>query len=162
MRDIRPHTSTMNKFYRLPGDANQGPLEQVGKSGHRLHGNTFQVFLDAPVLNDAKNVVIGPGQLLELDQPIVGVDPDEFVGHRHVGVDGLERRVTDEPTHRLDSAFAPAQTRVGRRRVGSARAVRAERQLLDGHFDVLQPGGVLQLRLQIVLCTSNNFIIIEI
>jgi hypothetical protein len=24
--------------------------------------------------------------------------------------------------------------------------VRAERQLLDGHFDVLQSGGVLQLR----------------
>ena len=41
--------------------------------------------------------------------PIVRVDPNKFVSHRDVGVDGLKRRVTDEPAHGL-AAFASAQT----------------------------------------------------
>ena len=58
--------------------------------------------------------------------------------------------MADEAAHRF-AALAAAQTRVRRRRVGGARAVRAQRQLLDGHLDVLQAGGVFQLRRQVVL-----------
>ena len=88
--------------------------------------------------------------------PVVGIDPDEFVGDGDVGVDGLQRGVADEAAHGF-AAFAAAQTRIGRRRIGRPGAVRAQRQLLNGHFDVLQSRGVLQLRRKIILPQCIHF-----
>jgi len=73
----------------------------------------------------------------------VRVDPDELVSRRAVGVDGLEARVSDEAAHRF--TLAAAHARVGGGAVGGARAVRAQRQLLDGQADVLEAAARLEL-----------------
>lgn len=71
------------------------------------------------------------------------VDPDELIGRRAVGVDGLEARVSDEAAHWF--ALAAAHAWVGGGAVRGPGAVRAQRQLLDGQSDVLETAAGLEL-----------------
>lgn len=98
----------------LPGEPDEGALQEVRQPGYRLHGHLVHVLAGPAVLEDAQHVVVRPGQLLQLDQPVVRVDPDELIGARHVRVDRLEARVPHEPAHRRLRALRAAQRRVRR------------------------------------------------
>jgi hypothetical protein len=127
----------------LPAQPHEGALQQVGEPRHRLRGHLGHVLPGTADPQDAQDVALAPGQLLQLDQPVVRVHPDELVGARDVRVDGLEARVAHESARRRLRALRAAQRRVGR-----GRGVRAHRQLLDRELDVLEAGarpGHLQL-----------------
>lgn len=90
------------------------------------------MFPGATVLQHSQNVVMGPGQLLQLHQPVMRIHPDELVGAGHVGVDGLQAGMPHQPPYGWLRAFGAAQGGVSRRGL-----VGAHRKLLNRQLDVL-------------------------
>ena len=69
----------------LSRNSHQSPLQIVWEPGQQICTNHFTLLHRGPLTNGLAEVSVGPGQLLQLYKPVVGIDPDKLVGRgRHL------------------------------------------------------------------------------